>query len=950
MSRRQDRKRALRAISGLAMGIAMLAGGDGAGAQTTQDSAPADQASPAVAPPPVVAPEPGLAPGADAAAQSDREIVVTGTAIKGVAPVGSATVTMDRAALVASGIRDTAQLISSLPQGSNLGTSQNSTGGRQQGVNLRGLGNNATLLLFDGHRWVPQGVISQVSDPSIIPFGAIERVEVVTDGASAIYGSDAVAGVVNYVLRKDYEGLELTGRLTDTLYQQKTLEGVLGHRWSEGGMMVAFSYSAQGSVPRSARDYLRQDLRPYGGNDNRLVGTSVYPGVNGALIIGNTVYGLPATNGAVPTAAQVLALKGNPQLADTADLYDYFASRKQLSVLAKAHQSLGEQTELSLTANFNRRENEARAQEALPQISINLTPSSPWYIPGLTSGNETFVYNLGLNYANAGLIQKNTEDTFNSTAELTTRVRGFDWDTYASYGLSIGCNVCQAQANTTVAAVIANTPSYYSTFDPYLPGMQSGANMLIGGFLQQATFRTLDAGTKLSGAMFELPGGAAKIAVGGELTKYWFSLLAQNKLNLQDVYQVSRSTSSDRLVTSAYAEVYLPVVGPAQALPALQRLDLSGAVRWDRYSDFGHTVNPKFGLTWQPAQGVKLRASWGTSFRAPTLIEDNPATVGQTNRIYIANGANDPSVPVTLASTGQSAVLNRTGNTAGLKPETATVWSLGADVTPLRGLKLGVTYYNVNYKNRIENLSNQTATNALVLSNPANRALYSNYFIVAPQPSTCVNGNYATYNPAYLPFLTDKNAVFTPSTINDCTLTGIVNGGLQNLGNVKQSGLDFTLNYRLETGAGTFMLDSSFSKILNLQKSLTANGPLFDALDTYGFQVSARGRGTLSWMKDGASASVTANYVGSYLNNATITVNGVTLPNTMVPAWTTFDAHLGYEFGEGRGVLSGTRIGLNVQNLADRAPPIVLSGTNAIDTNNANIWGRIWTVEVTHKF
>jgi len=144
---------------------------------------------------------------AESSIRQDAEIIVTGTAIKGVAPVGSATVTMDRASLVASGVRDTAQLIAQLPQGSSLGTSQNSTGGRQQGVNLRGLGNNATLLLFDGHRWAPQGVISQIPDPSVIPFAAIERVEVVTDGASAIYGSDAVAGVVNYVLRKDYEGL-----------------------------------------------------------------------------------------------------------------------------------------------------------------------------------------------------------------------------------------------------------------------------------------------------------------------------------------------------------------------------------------------------------------------------------------------------------------------------------------------------------------------------------------------------------------------------------------------------------------------------------------------------------------------------------------------------------------------------------------------------------------------
>lgn len=889
---------------------------------------------------------------AESSIKQDAEIIVTGTAIKGVAPVGSATVTMDRASLVASGVRDTAQLIAQLPQGSSLGTSQNSTGGRQQGVNLRGLGNNATLLLFDGHRWAPQGVISQIPDPSVIPFAAIERVEVVTDGASAIYGSDAVAGVVNYVLRKDYEGLEITGRYNHTLYDQRAFEGVLGHRWSEGGFMLGFSYTDRDPVKRAARDYLRNDLRSFGGNNNNLIGTTVFPGTPGALIIGSTVYGLPATNGAVPSAAQVTALKGNPTLADPADMYDYFSSRKQISVLLKAHQTIGA-GELSGTVNYNRRENSARAQEALPNISINLTPSSPWYIPGLTTGNETLVYNLGLNYANYDLTQRNKEETFNSTLEYKTRIfKGFDWTTYASYGFSSGCNVCQPQANTTIAAAIANTPSYYSSFNPYQAGQQSGADMLIGGFLQEAKFRTADFGTKISGALFDLPAGSVKVAVGGEYTEYWFWLLAQNKLNLQNAWQVSRSTKSGRHVSSAYGEAFIPVFGAANRIPGFDRLDLSAAVRWDKYSDFGTTANPKFGLNWQPTSGVKLRGSWGTSFRAPTLIESNPATVGQTNRAYIANGANDPSVPVTLSSTGQSAVLNRTGNTAGLKPESATVWSLGLDLTPsfTPNLKFGVTYYNVNYKNRIETLPNQTATNALVLSSPANRELFKDYFIVAPQPSTCVNGNYATYNPAYLPFLNDKNAVFTPSTINDCTLTGIVNGGTQNLGNVKQSGLDFTLNYRLETKAGTFAFDGSFTKILNLQKSLTPTGALFNALDTFGFQVSSRGRASVSWRKDGFNANVAATYVGSYLNNATITVAGVKLPDTQIPAWTTFDGNLGYEFGENHRWLSGTRLALGVQNLTDKAPPIVLSGTNAVDTNNHNVWGRIWTFEISHKF
>ncbi|QJU59282.1 TonB-dependent receptor [Sphingomonas sp. AP4-R1] len=912
----------------------------------------AGDAAAAASPLPAATPAPDEAAGAPGQKQIE-EIIVTGTAIRGVAPVGSATLNIGRAAILETGARSAGDIIAQLPQGSNIGTSQNSTGGRQQGVNLRGLGNNATLLLFDGHRWVPQGVINQVSDPSVIPFAAIDRVEVVTDGASAIYGSDAVAGVVNYILRRDYEGAELTGRFTHTLYDQYQAEGVAGHKWSTGGFMVGFSFSRQNRVKQNARDYLRYDLRPYGGNDNRFIGTTVYPGQTPALIIGSTVYGLPATNGAVPTAAQVLPLANQPTLYDPADLYDYFAQRLQYSGLLRFHQDIGDHIELLYTASYNRRENTARAQEALQNLSITVAPSSPYYIRGLPNptANQTLVYNIGLNFPGVPLDQKNYEETFNNTLDLRADLgRNFQLKSYASWGVSTGCNVCQPQANTTIAAII--TRDRVASFNPYLTGPQDGALPLIAAFLQEGRIRQFDTVSKIDGPLFDLPAGSVRIAAGGEYTSYAFSLTAQNKLNLNNAYQISRQTSSKRGVWSGFGEVFVPVFGPENAIPFVQRFDISAAVRYDRYSDAGSTTNPKFGITWKPIPDLTLRGSWGTSFRAPTLIESNPATVGQTNRAYVANGAGDPAIAVTLPATGQSAVLSRTGNTAGLRPESAHVWSLGADLTPRFAptLKLGITYYNVNYKDRIENLPNQT----LAISSAANRDLYRDYFIVAPQPTTCVNGNYATYNPAYLPFLNDRNAVFTPSTINDCTLTGIINGGRQNLGNVKQSGLDFTANYTLQTDLGKFTIGGNYSKILNLKKNLTSTGPLFDALDTYGFQVSNRGRGNIGYSRGGFTANVYANYIGSYLNNATITVAGVKLPDSKVPAWTTFDLSLSYRMpDDASGVLEGTRFSLNVQNFTDKAPPIVLVGTvgtTGVDTNNHNIFGRIWTFEITKKF
>src|SRR5690606_8391873 len=211
-----------------------------------------------------------------------------------------------------------------------------------------------------------------------------------------------------------------------------------------------------------------------------------------------------------------------------------------------------------------------------------------------------------------------------------------------------------------------------------------------------------DAVAKIDGPLFSLPAGEVRLAAGTEFSRHKLYLKAQNTLNLAGDYQTSRFTKSMREVKSAFAEVFVPIVSEAQGVPLMQSLDLSAAIRYDSYSDAGDTTTPKIGLTWRPNEEFLVRASWGTSFRAPTLIEANPATVGQTNRVYVSNGLNDPNIPVTNPASGQSAVLSRTGNTAGLRPESATIWSLGGEYRPnyLPDLKLSLTYYNVNYEDR----------------------------------------------------------------------------------------------------------------------------------------------------------------------------------------------------------------------------------------------------------
>jgi iron complex outermembrane receptor protein len=890
--------------------------------------------------------------------KASDEIVVTGTAIRGVAPVGSASVNIDRAAILESPVRDAVEIVRNLPQASGLGyqevngpVGQPANTGRGSGVNLRGLGTNATLVLIDGHRLTGQGTTDQFADPNQIPFAALERVEVVTDGASAIYGSDAVAGVVNYILRRNFDGLEVTGRYTAGIYKAYNASGVVGHKWSEGSVMMGFSYDYRGHFLRGERAYLLQDLRPLGGNDARLVGTTSTPGLLGNIVVNNSIYGLPSTNGAIPTAAQVKANLNIPNLVDSADYTWYQPDRTRYSFIARLQQDIGDIGSVSFTTLYSRR---TSTSPDFTTTTIRIPSTSPYYIAGLTTTPNAPIL---LSY-NARLNQKvtyteNLDESWNNTLDYRFHLGGdFELKGFTTYGMNSGCGACGTPLNPFITGSNATNTGLLTNsnplFNPYQTGYQDAFQRAYGTNYQQSRFRLFDTVAKIDGSLFTLPGGNVRVAVGGEHT--WSMMGLINTTSTQNAAgdtQRTRDTTLSRKAESLFGEVFVPIFSDENATAGFQTLNLSAAVRYDHYSDFGGTVNPKFGITWKPFDALQLRGSWGTSFRAPTLSEINPGVIELATRLLVTNAAGDSTIPLTNVSTGQTRILNRVGNTAGLKPETAHVWSLGADFAPMSGLKFSVTYYNVDYKDRIQFLDLSTVG---PLANAGNRALYAPFITVAPQPATCVAGNISTYNPVYQPILNSPNIPAGADTSTDCQLAALFYGGQLNLGQVKQDGLDFSANYAFSTGDVRFNLGGTFSKILHLKRSIVAGSPLTNTLDTIGFQVSSRGRANVGVSYGGFSANLFGNYVGSYLNNVTITVGGVKNPDTRIPSWTTFDANLSYDVPEDLGFIGGLRLSVSGTNITDKAPPLVLSGTSAFDAGNANPFGRMVTFEISKKF
>ena len=889
--------------------------------------------------------------------QEIEEVVVmgtaTGTAIRGVAPVGAATLSVSQDDLLDSTSVDTTSFIRDLPQGSGLVAQEDmDTGGPignvgyAQGVNLRGLGSNATLILFDGHRLVGQGVTSQFADPNQLPISAIERVEVVMDAASAVYGSDAIAGVVNFVLRDDFDGVELNMRQTNALYDATAVDFLVGTSWNSGNVWFGAMYEDRGTFRNNERAYLMEDLRSFGGNDHRY--DVPRPGAQPWIRVGRTIYGVPSTDGRVPTADEVRALDGQYPVSDRGDQTNYWPERERVAVSFRARQDLldGRGT-LTLTGVYSSRESWIEGQ-FIDYFTPTVNSRSPYWIPGLTSGTYTVGYSLFHNNQGAGA----TDVTNNPVEEALNTYLDFEYDindnwrlsANLTYGDNVGCGRCgKREASSRTGIFRGATTTYADMFNPFLTGPQDYFDILY--FQQdQRTWFTMNRGSlKAEGAIFDLDGGQARLAVGidYEQTTQKLFLDALGR-NAPGEYFVLRDAYEERDLGAAYVEAYLPFS---------DIVELNVAVRHDDYSDFGTTTNPRIGLNIQPSDEVTFRATAATAFRAPTLVETNPDVLEQLRgRAYSNDGSHD--IPVTNANNGTTAVVDRIGNTPNLQPETADVWTAGVDYTPaaIENLRISATYYDVQYANRIENLSNLGQTAALASS--ANRELFDRYIIVAPQPDSCVVGDYSTYHPNYEPFTDSPNWGVGGFRVSECDLQAVVFGGTQNTGEVNQSGLDLQVSYDWQTAAGQFGVRFNGSKVLDLQRSPLPGDDPIDGLDRIGFQNSTRLVTRGIWRRDNWMVSLDATMVGSFLNDQPITVNGVRQPESTVPSWTTFGANVNYEvpLGEGSGLMDGVRIGLAVDNITDKAPPIVLSGTTAIDTTQHNVFGRIASLTLQKSF
>lgn len=867
------------------------------------------------------------------------EIVVTGTQIRGVAPVGAPVVSVDQQEIIESGAHTAADILHDIPSVTTLGSNNTTLGANQNanlntnrdsGINIRGLGTQATLTLLDGRRTPLGGSSGQLFDPSSIPTIAISNIDVVADGASAIYGSDAVAGVANILLRKDFEGLEVDSHYgTGSDYNTHELGAIFGQKWTNGSVMIAGQLDHNSQLTGFNRIGLLNC------NETALGAT-----------LGCTTYGVPAGNIKVPAGASIpagtyglpVSATGTGITAAQLGAQNLYNPNNDLSLIPKSnrysfvynvHQELTDAISVWSEGYFTR--NEISYSEGPYSATGKVTAANPGFIP-LGSAVKSETVSLGLDPYVGPDLRSGYELAYQIAGGADV-VLGGQWEGDFYYEHNNNHEYTDTLGiNTTAEATAFACATPALCFDPFgfAPGNASAINSFIGASIFDYTQQQDLVNGKFDGPLFALPAGDVKLAVGFEIHHDTLDVYSHNTVNTPNtsVMKVAADLALNRTVGSAFAETVIPVIGPQNELPFVNRLDLNFAGRFDRYSDVGSTFNPKYALRWKPIPDLTIHADLGTSFRAPTLCDTKANCSGGTLAIP---GVYGPGINV----------ITLLGGNPALKPETARTATYGFDYKPswVHGADFSMDFFHINYRNVI---GTPAQNNPAALTNP----IYAPFVIRNP---TQAQINAITSQPFFSGGLTFPAL---QGSVND-----IVLGTRSNSGAIITDGFDFSLGYNWSNAFGNWSVGGTGTVLFDYKYEVVAGAGLIERLDQANYPVSFHGRAKFGWNMDnviGGDDNLSAigylNYTGAY----SVVGLAYATQNTPVSAYTTVDMSLLYNLGKpgfGGGYADNITISLSIQNLFDAGPPFALI-TNAqeFDSQQASALGRLITVGIRKTF
>ena len=870
------------------------------------------------------------------------EVRVTGTHIRGGSPAAPV-VTLDRAALERSGHATLAGALQALPQNfggeSTEGTAGvigadrlSSNAGYATGVNLRGLGSDSTLVLVNGRRLAGAGNRGDFSDLASIPAIAVERVEVLLDGASALYGSDAVGGVVNVILRQDVAGGEarLRAGTADGGAEEGLAAVALGHRWTTGGLVVAYEAYRRKPLLADARRFTASpDLRPLGGGDYR--DTFSFPG--------NILRVDPATGAstpfwAIPTGQSGVGLRPSDFTPGTVNLFNQNAGiavlpdqRRQGAYLA-VHQEVAPGVELSADVRYGFRKVKALAFGAISSFSVGR--NNPFFV----SPNGAATHQVQYAFAGLAGLRPNLAGVESLAVTLGAEADLFgDWrlDAYGAFAQEITENRQSGGVHSRILAEalgnIADDPAtaysaardgFFNPFDATGAGNAPATIAAITSGFSYSRYRgrVSSANVEADGTLFRLPGGPVQLAVGGQLRRESFRSQGSNYSSTAAPVPTALF-DRDRKVASVFGEMRIPLVGPDNARPLVDALEFSAAVRAEHYSDFGRTTNPRFGVQWSIVPGLKVRGTYGESYRAPALPE-------LYNRQTFS--------PVEVIVGGERLrTLAKLGGNPDLGPETAKSWTLGLDLEPqaVPGLKVSATWFETDFDNRIDRPL-VGAPRSTILTNP----IYAP-FVRRVSPAT----NAADL--ALVTALINSPAYQTAQGVFPATsFVAITESGYVNTAGLKVRGFDLLAAYGRDAFGGRLDLTANGSWLLGYRQALTPTSPFRELAGQATYPAKFRGRLAAEWRRDPWSLGLALNHVSPFRDAA----------GRRISSYDTVDAQARWTSAPGSWA-HGVVLALNVRNLFDADPPFYDNPAGfGFDATNADVLGRFVSLQISRSW
>jgi iron complex outermembrane receptor protein len=972
---------------------------------------------------------------APAAAAADtsvqvEEIIVTGSSIKREDDAALPVTVVSKEEMDLRDAGSPVDLLTSLPAVANVPINESTQGGAGArgdvaAVALRGLGSGSTLVLLNGRRMAAHGISSNEAgvpamsvNANVMPARGLERVDVLRDGASSIYGSDAVAGVINFIADRKFVGNEIEAQVGITEIGSGDERRITA---THGGFYFNDKLHWISTLDWFDRDETESaDIMGDANKNARAKPGFIATNGSGAFFDRNSSGAYPSfrytpsgatasvTRYIVPTADGGAVIQATVPNRNTQT--DYYYDMNTGYALPKSSRInwfnqvdyevndkltlFGEALLYSASSTMMRPPVAYTSSADRPMVLAADNPNNPFGAP-VTILSHRFV------------------DAGNERVEVDTHAYRFvaggrgaitdkwNWEAAGMFSRS-GTEDASPRAIRESALQAAVASGLYNPFQYNFANVngvitpttrvvnsQAAIDAITEKFVQRGRDILASVDARVTGELIDLWAGPVQVALGGEhrwddyaLTRPQYAGLngVGNDLGLNptdnDFVQASGvgDIVGDRTVAAGFAEAVIPLAAPFNELPGLYSLSVGASVRYERYSDFGDTTNPKFTLDWRPIKPVMIRGSYNEGFRAPNLAMTN-----YPSRAAVGSYADPYREPLGGPQDGQFQRLTTTTGNDSLQPETSKGKTLGVvvDVPFVEGLRFSVDYFNIKQKGLIAGPdAAQLRNNDAQLLREATQAA-----LAAGTPLAQIDLGSGTDGYAGNPFIDraavtdDDRAAFAAynqgkAAADQLATVGVLlntNTPFSNLNSAEITGYDFNITYNLpafEWGKVGVSTDWTYLQRFRQTGGLTGVSSTLLGMDG---NTRVRGSFNMYWSNDALwSAGWSAYYIGEYADS-TASISDTVYQDLGQPSYVktvdgihywkvddsvTFNAFVSKGFqSESNKFVDGLNVRLGVRNLTDEKPPLTtaVAGYDASVYNSVAV-GRVWTLRLSKSF